>query len=132
MSPFAKFSPESRIENRIKHLGITITYLSALTYKNYCAVSPTKLSLALAGNRALPGDLGEKVVSLLDELIALQKMCEPLELKFTNSEKTTAVLNLMRDDRLFIVVGKSEEEVAANAGGALLAGNAEDATLFTD
>lgn len=121
MSPFAKYSPESRIENRIKQLGgITITYVSALTYKNNCAVSPTKLSLALAGNKALPSDLAEKVVSLLDELIALQKMCEPLELCFTNAEKTTAVLNLVRRGELFIVVGKSEEDGSTDAGMSVL------------
>ena len=59
-------------------------------------------------------------VSLLDELIALQKMCEPLELCFTNAEKTTAVLNLVRRGELFIVVGKSEEDGSTDAGMSVL------------
>ena len=115
MSPFAKFSPENRIRDGMTALGVSSTFTGAIT-----KISQTRLSHALAGIKPLGSVEAERAVEILDELVQLQKKCDPIPVKFTSAIQIDKLLSLLRNNKLFVVVGGDHEaeDVSADAESA--------------
>jgi hypothetical protein len=122
--PFATFSTENQIKQKMDSLRVTASVLSALCD----GISQTKLSQALSGFRPLTNPEGIRVLECLGQLEQIARACSPVPVSFQNPTIIKHLIKALADGEVLITVRQhSDEANAKGAGQAVLGEQAGDA-----
>ena len=88
--PFASLSSETRIQDRMKLLGVSAAFLAALA-----DVEVTKLSRAFRGISQLSNTDSERLLAVTSELLELAECVKPLALPLKSVPDMQQVLKIL-------------------------------------
>lgn len=90
--PFEALSVESRIEQRLRELRSSISFLAALD----AIISQTRLNSALRGHRRLDARDSVRLNELTLRLMELSEGLAPLPISFSNPEEIRRLLEIKK------------------------------------
>src|ERR1700747_286943 len=106
---YAKFSPESRMEQFLREENTTTLFIATLAnIRGLRGLSQSRLSAVFRG-RELEHDAAKALSELITKLERLRDTVAPIPVRFFHAGVINDLLNLIENEQLLVVASRTEE-----------------------